>query len=140
MTDKTLYVLRGVSGSGKTTLAKTLEESLPNAEAIAADDYWHLDDPEVYAFDITKLSAAHKWCKEHCKYVMREDDRDNIIVHNTNTSEKEIVPYLDLASEYGYKVVSLIVENRHGSTNTHNVPEVVLRRQENRLRGSIKLH
>jgi len=31
-------------------------------------------------------------------------------------------PYYELAEKYGYKVHSLIVENRHGGINTHNVP------------------
>lgn len=139
MNEKTLYILRGVSGCGKTTLAKTLEADLPNAEALSADDYWYLDDPDVYAFDINKLGLAHKWCQDYCKYVMDIGIRENIIVHNTNTSEKEIIPYLKLADKFGYKVVSLVVENRHGNTNVHDVPEVALQRQERKLRNSIKL-
>jgi hypothetical protein len=35
-------------------------------------------------------------------------------------------PYFELAKNYGYKVFSVIVENRHGGTNQHGVPEEVL--------------
>lgn len=62
-----------------------------------------------------------------------------IIVSNTTTTEKELKPYIDLAEEYGYKVVSLIVENRHGNDSIHNVPQEIRDSQENRLRNSLKL-
>jgi hypothetical protein len=45
--------------------------------------------------------------------------------------------YFDLAERYGYRVVSLIVENRHGAKNTHNVPDEVL--DNMRSRFEIKL-
>jgi predicted kinase len=138
MTEKTLYILRSVSGAGKTTLAKAWEESLPNSVAIAADDYWY-DKEGNYNFDITRLGDAHKNCQFKVKRAMMVLKRDNIIVHNTNTSEKEIKPYLELADMFGYKVVSLVVENRHGNKNVHDVPDFVLERQENNLRNSIKL-
>jgi hypothetical protein len=32
-------------------------------------------------------------------------------------------PYFDLAKKHGYKVYSLIVENRHRGVNEHGVPE-----------------
>lgn len=138
MTDKTLYLLRSVSGAGKTTLAKTLEASLPNAKAIAADDFWYLEGDGGYAFDITRLGEAHSWCKNYCERLMK-NGRLNIIVHNTNTSEKEIKPYMNLAEVYSYKFVSLVVENRHGSSNVHNVPDFALERQESNLRNNLKL-
>ena len=61
----------------------------------------------------------------------------NIVVSNTFTTEKELQPYLELAMKYDYKVVSLIVENRHGSQSIHNVPEETLVKMKNRF--SIKL-
>jgi len=136
--DKTLYILRSVSGAGKTTLARTLEESLFDCVAIAADDY-HYDEDGNYNFDIDNLGKAHEWCKTTV-YIEMKREATNIVVHNTNTSEREIKPYIDMAKECGYKVVSLVVENRHGNRNVHNVPMEVLDKQEKRLRGSIKLN
>lgn len=134
----TLYLIRGVSGSGKTTLAKTLENSLEDAVAIAADDFWYILGRGEYAFDITELRSAHKWCNETVTWCM-EESRKNIILHNTNTSLKEIRPYLKLAEDFNYQVVSLVVENRHGNESVHGVPEPVLGMQAARLRNSIKL-
>ncbi len=64
---------------------------------------------------------------------------DRVIVSNTSTSEKEIKPYLDLANDYGYQVVSLVVENRHGNDSIHSVPQETRDAQERRLRNSLKL-
>ena len=48
---------------------------------------------------------------------------DRIVVSNTFTQEWEMKPYFELAEKYGYMVFTIIVENRHGGVNQHNVPE-----------------
>jgi hypothetical protein len=45
--------------------------------------------------------------------------------------------YYELANQYGYRVFSIIVENRHGGVNQHNVPEDKLQIMKDRF--SIKL-
>lgn len=134
---KTLILLRGTSGSGKTTLAETLKNNLPSCYAVAADDFFYNERGE-YCFDVDQLHTAHKWCQGMVDELM-ELSIENIIVHNTNTSEKEIAPYIAMAEKYDYKVVSLVVEKRHDNTSVHNVPEKTLTKQEERLRNSIKL-
>jgi hypothetical protein len=42
-------------------------------------------------------------------------------------------PYLKLAEKYDYKVVSLIVENRHGNKSVHNVPDETMEKMRNRF-------
>lgn len=132
---KTIYILRGVSSSGKTTLADTLCQ-LPDTKTIAADDYFY-DSYGNYNFRALDLGKAHDWCRGGVETLMCQEH--NIVLHNTNTTEKEIIPYLELAAQYGYKVVSLVVEKRHNNMNNHNVPEHTLVRQEKRLHNSIKL-
>jgi hypothetical protein len=44
-----------------------------------------------------------------------------------------MLPYYELAAKYGYKVYSLIVENRHGGVNEHGVPEDKLTQMKNRF-------
>lgn len=142
---KTLYILRGVSGCGKTTLSNTLrkqlhiddEDALTSCYTVSADDY-HYDNDGNYYWLSKNVPVAHKWCQDMVDDYM-ELSIDNIIVHNTNTTEKEIKPYIDLADKYGYKVVSLVVENRHGNDSVHNVPKEVRDKQEKRLRSSLKL-
>lgn len=135
--NETLIILRGCSGSGKTTFAKLLEQMYIGCSAVAADDF-HYDEDGNYNFNIDNLPAAHKWCREEVEGLMALS-RGVIIVHNTSTTEKEIKPYIDLAGQYGYDVVSLVVENRHNNENIHDVPAEVLQRQYNKLRSNLKL-
>lgn len=41
--------------------------------------------------------------------------------------------YYDLARKYGYRVHSLVVENRHGGVNEHGVPDDVLDQMQDRF-------
>jgi hypothetical protein len=41
--------------------------------------------------------------------------------------------YYELAQKYGYRVYSLIVENRHGGVNEHGVPEEKLEQMKTRF-------
>mgnify|MGYP003635919334 CR=1 FL=1 len=136
MQGNTLYILRGVSGSGKSTLATTLVNSLHHAKAVSADDFFEHEG--AYVFDANLLGQAHAQCRQRVDKMM-DLQFSNIILHNTNTSEKEIEPYLNLADHYGYKVISLVVENRHGNSSVHNVPDNTLHKQRRRLLDSIKL-
>lgn len=68
-----------------------------------------------------------------------ELDKSNVIIHNTSTREWEFQPYIDMAHQYGYKVVSLVVENRHGNSSVHNVPEEVVENHRNNILNNLKL-
>jgi predicted kinase len=123
---KELYLLRGLPGSGKTTLAKSI-----GGIYIEADMYFTNLVGE-YEFDATKLKEAHAWCQNAVNVWMRSD-LPKVIVSNTFTQEWEMQPYFDLAEKYGYRVYSLIVENRHGGVNEHNVPQESIDRMHNRF-------
>jgi hypothetical protein len=45
--------------------------------------------------------------------------------------------YYELAKQYGYKVTSVIVENRHGSESIHDINISTMNKMRNRF--SIKL-
>ena len=133
--EKTLIILRGVSGAGKSTVADMLAEGLwPVCEA----DKFHYTEDGVYDWKPENMQAAHAWCQAEVKDMMGWNFR-RIIVSNTSTSEKELKPYLDLAEENGYRVISLVVENRHGNDSIHSVPQETRDAQERRLRNSLKL-
>jgi predicted kinase len=114
---KTLYIVRGVPGSGKSTFAQSLD-----CPVFEADQYFIDSETGEYKFDGSKIKLAHNWCKLRVEHSM-EDDFQKIAVSNTFTQEWEMDTYYELAKQYGYRVFSLIVENRHGGVNEHGVPE-----------------
>ena len=133
---KELILLRGLPGSGKSTLAKSLSNA--STGYIEADMYF-IQNGE-YKFDASKLRQAHAWCQNQVEHWMGPNGFYKIIVSNTFTQEWEMEAYYQLAEQYGYRVYSLIVENRHGEsedTNTHNVPLETI--QKMRERFQIKL-
>lgn len=127
---KELFLLRGLPGSGKSTLATSL-----GGKCFEADMYF-LKEGE-YRFDVTKLKDAHQWCQSSVNGLMVNQE-PKIIVSNTFTQEWEIKPYYKLAQKYGYRVYSLIVENRHGGTNQHEVPDQTLDKMENRFQVKLR--
>lgn len=133
MDSKTLYIIRGLPGAGKSTLATTLRDSL-KCLMWEADQY-HMVDGE-YQWKPENVHAAHKCCQDGVRSCMSAGHA-NVIVSNTSTTEKEMEPYLDMAGIYGYDVVSLVVENRHGNSSVHGVPEETMKKMEDRF--SIKL-
>ncbi len=135
--EKLLIILRHVSGAGSSTLAKFLISNLSCSSSHYEADHWMMEDGQ-YKFSVEKLGFAHNCCKKAVESDMKKGI-EVICLTNTLTTEKELKPYLDLAEFYGYKVNSLIVENRHNNKDIHGLNEEILIRQENRLRGSIKL-
>jgi len=126
---KNLYLVRGLPGSGKSTFAKSLGDSYFEA------DMYFIEDG-IYNFDPAGLKDAHEWCLNSAKSSMRIGD-SKVAVSNTFTQEWEMKAYYDLAEQYGYKVHSIIVENRHGGVNQHGVPEYKVEQMKNRF--NIKL-
>jgi len=127
--DKNLYMIRGLPGSGKTTLAETLA-ALRDVAAMAADDFFYRDG--VYEFDASLLHHAHQDCQVRCKNAMFVGIK-NIVIHNTFTTDKEMKPYLKFAEEFGYRVTTMIVENRHGCKSVHGVPDETMEKMRDRF-------
>ena len=129
--EKILYIVRGIPGSGKSTFAKTL-----GGIHYEADMYFIDPTTGEYKFDGSKIKLAHSWCMIQTQKAMVNDE-PKIVVSNTFTQEWEMETYFKLAEENGYKVFTIIVENRHGNTNEHNVPEDKIEQMKNRF--NIKL-
>ena len=62
-----------------------------------------------------------------------ESSIPKIVVSNTFTQEWEMEYYFNIAKEFGYKVFTIIVENRHGGKNVHNVPDNIIDSMKNRF-------
>lgn len=122
---KVLYITRGLPGSGKSTFAQSLD-----CPFVEADMYF--DHNGEYKFDPTKLRDAHNWCRNKVRDWMMVNT-PKIAVSNTFTQNWEMETYYELAKEFGYNVFSVIVENRHGGTNTHNVSEQTIQTMKDRF-------
>ena len=123
---KNLFLVRGVPGSGKTTLARQL-----TANVFEADHYFY-DNDGNYTFVPSEIKEAHKECQQFVGFAM-ECNIEKIAVSNTFTQEWEMEPYFELAKEFGYKVFSIVVENRHEGINQHGVPEDKIEQMRNRF-------
>ena len=127
---KSLILLRGLPGSGKSTLAKMLigEKDYCHKEA----DMYFIDRDGNYKFDELNLIDAHNWCRYEIEFSMKYG-HPLVVVSNTFTQEWELEGYYKLAEKYGYMVYSLIVENRHGGVNQHDVPQEKIEEMRNRF-------
>lgn len=134
-----LILLRGVPGAGKSTFAQHMWSDGVIFEA----DKFFIEPDGAYQFRPERLKDAHEWCRGQVQAAMEQNHLTagqhypEIVVSNTFTQEWEMQAYLDLANQFQYHVVSLIVENRHGGKNVHGVPEEKV--QQMRDRFQIKL-
>jgi adenylate kinase family enzyme len=122
---KKIFIIRGCPGSGKTTFAKSL--GVAHFEA----DMFHIDEYGIYKWNPNNLKESHEWCKMKVENVMILGE--DVAVSNTFTQEWEMKPYYELAEKYGYIVFSIIVENRHGGINEHDVPSDKVEQMKNRF-------
>ena len=135
---KNLYIVRGLPGSGKSTFAKSIAKSY---QVFEADQYFMKNGK--YKFNPTKLKEAHNDCKNRVARRMRENlfnslFFNNIVVSNTFTQYWEMKFYRNIAKRYGYKVHTIVVENRHEGVNIHGVPEDKLQVMEDRFEIKLK--
>jgi len=127
---KTLILLRGLPGSGKSTLAKMLvgDKDYCHKEA----DMFFVDRDGNYKFRPAEIKDAHRWCQEEVDFLMRYE-HSPVVVSNTFTQEWEMSAYNELAEKHGYRVHSIIVENRHNGVNEHGCPAEKVKEMKDRF-------
>lgn len=131
-----LFILRGVPGSGKSTVASIMSGG-DSSIVCTADDY-HINEQGVYDWKPENGHKAHTQCFQKAEKLMKEG-APLVIIANTNTKHSDFKNYENCAETYGYKVHHLIVENRHGGQNQHDVPDAVLKNMEKNILNSIRL-
>ena len=94
-----------------------------------------------YEYDPKRLAECHKECQEYVKDAFSHPfNLKTVVVHNTFCAEWEMDAYYKIAEEVGdCRVHSIIVENRHDSTSTHDVPDDTIKMMKTKLMDNIKL-
>lgn len=126
-----VVIMRGASGSGKSTYAK---KNFPDAVVCSADAYF-VDDKGNYNFDPRKLGDAHGSCKRSFKDAL-DHSQPLIVVDNTNTTLRELQPYLQMAQAHGYDVEVIRVETPldvAAKRNVHGVPYDSVKKMKGRM-------
>jgi predicted kinase len=147
MNMRKVVVLSGLSGSGKSTYARNLildhlgiqvgeEVTLEHILAVMPDDdqrctisycsadRYFMKDGE-YQFNPAELSAAHNSC--FLAYISALlEEKELVIVDNTNLSPVEIAPYMLAAGAYDYEAEIITLRCSMAMAyerNVHGVPE-----------------
>jgi len=127
---KFIMLVRGLPGSGKTSLTEMIR--IPTSSGLmekpvpcAADDFF-LDEACNYIFDPKLLPEAHKYCQAIAHESMRMDK--SVVVHNTFTQRWEMEPYIQLAKEFGHRLIVIstfdggCTDEQLAERNDHGVP------------------
>lgn len=99
-------IIFGASGTGKSTLATDMR-----AEALRQcwhcvhleADMWHYRDGE-YKWTLDEQQNAHQWCRLNFEKAIRCKTVDILIVSNTFTTLKELIPYFQICLKYNQQV------------------------------------
>lgn len=128
-----VILMSGVPGSGKSTLVRELYR---DAKVCSADHHF-TDSDGAYHFNPCLLGEAHAACMKRFIDGL-EDGVDTIVVDNTNTTELELAPYVQVAAAYGVKahIVTVLCDPEVAAArNTHGVPVNAVKAMDQRLRA-----
>lgn len=129
-----LYIIRGLPGSGKSTLGKDMEMSGLVDDHFEAD-MWMVGRDGEYQFNPENLGYCHQSCFDAaCKSLLMGY---HVAVSNTFTTEYEMYNYIKFCQDNNIPFTTIIVENRHGNSSVHNVPEKTMNNMRSRF--SIKI-
>lgn len=132
MEEKYLFIIRGLPGAGKSTASKLISP----LNSYSNDDWFYIKYG-YYNWNVHDLKEfAIPYCQNAVKSDM-QDEVNRIAVNNVFSSLSDMQYYIDIAKEYNYKVVYLIVENRNNTNTIHNVPKDTMIRMEKKF--NIKL-
>ncbi len=129
---KTAYIIRGIPGSGKSAVSKQIAGSA--GRIVSADHYFEKDGQ--YRFVREDLGKAHFKCRVAFTEAI-DDEVEVIVVDNTNIKKADYEFYVDYATNRGYAVVTVVVEQMDPQVcfarNTHAVPLEAIQRMASRF-------
>lgn len=127
MRDKDVIVIRGLPGCGKSAFANAVGgppgrpqfNGLVDAVLVSEDDFFVLNGV-LYEFVPERRYTAMGDMIDRAIVAMRQGI-PRVIVHTCALKIEELSGIYRAAEELGYKVYSLVLENRHGGKSVHNV-------------------
>lgn len=87
------------------------------------DKYLYTDEGE-YLWTESRMAYAYRQCLRDTEAKMGWVE--SIVVSNVFPTKRSMKNYIKLAEEYEYDVTYIVVENRRGGQNVHDVPDEVL--------------
>ncbi|GMI22323.1 hypothetical protein TeGR_g11962 [Tetraparma gracilis] len=100
-----VVIMRGLPGAGKSTHIAMVRAERPDLvfRVASADDYFVDPISGSYNFDRANLPDAHSHCRSVARAAVAAGQK--VIIDNTNSTVKEMAPYLDLAATFRLKAV-----------------------------------
>lgn len=130
-------IMIGAAGSGKSTF---INRNFPEG-LVCSSDHYHMKDG-VYQWKLENASYAHQCCLRkyvdllaHQEYCKNQDD--TVIVDNTNTTIREVAPYMALGLAYANSVevyAWLLPPDVTHPRNSHSVPFSTVQRMYEQVR------
>ncbi len=131
-----LYILMSPSGCGKSTFAKKIQQWNNGIKICSADNFFMVDGE--YKWDRNLIGKAHETCRNECEAELKV--KNSVIVDNTNTTWKELKPYIQMGYDnnacvliYRPKVNLTVAEL--AARNVHNVPVDAIQAMKDRFIG-----
>lgn len=118
-----LLIVRGLPGAGKSYYASRRRGYVH----YESDQFWVGPDG-VYRFDLARLKEAHQWCLDTVTEALMEGR--SVVVSNTFTTHREILPYIEAAEDARASVEVVHVIGDFGSI--HGVPAETLKKMAER--------
>ena len=110
-----LILMRGLPGSGKSWRTISLIDSANGLGVdycvLSTDDIWLDHNLTYYLWNPVAIGAAHKVNQAKCCEAMVRRI-PLIIIDNTNITQEEMQPYIDLAAKFNYEVEQKFLSNK----------------------------
>lgn len=117
MTQKDFFIIRGLPGSGKNTFLAAL---VPTEKHVYGADDYLVNEKGEYVWSKERHLAAVKACYAAIESAMQRGE-PRVFLHSVLDEKAHVEEYLALGKQYGYRIFSIIVENRHGGASVHGV-------------------
>lgn len=116
-----LILMQGLPGSGKSTKAKQIYQQTPHSVICSTDDFRY-DERGEYVHNHEDNGKVHGQNQQRvweflCAHL-------TVIVDNTNTTQREAQPYIDMAKTLGCPIK--IVKCEYPGKDSHGVPEHII--------------